>query len=219
MTKTILITGAGRGIGRRLALDFAAQGYTLALNDISPINVDEVAAQIGGGTRVFVQDIAKKVTVQTLADEISAKMGRLSAVIHCARVEPRAAVLEMDEWELHRVFEVNTLGTFLMMQTFGRIFRLQEAGVFLSVFPLAGRTSNAAAAFLASQMALPSLIRSAAPELAAAHLKVYGLTSGLPPAQSDPHPFTDLPAAALALCRRPDLPTGSILNFGDSDAQ
>ncbi|GAB4500807.1 MAG: hypothetical protein Fur0035_03470 [Anaerolineales bacterium] len=213
MTENILITGAGRGIGRQLALTFAAQGYSLALNDISPINVEEVAAQIGGGTRVFVQDISKKVTVQALANEISDELGALSAVIHCARVEPRAAALEMDEWDLHRVFEVNTIGTFLMIQTFGRMLRPQGGGVFLSVFPLAGRETGQAAAFLASQMALPTLIRSAAPELAAAKVRLYGLTSGLPQTLTDAHSFADLPSAALALCRNPNFSAGSVFGF------
>lgn len=219
MTQNILITGAGHGIGRELAFAFAAQGFTLALNDITPINVDEVAAQIGAQAHVFVQDISKKVTVQALANEISDELGSLSAVIHCARVEPHAATLEMDEWDLHRVFEVNTIGTFLMIQTFGRMFRPQGGGLFLSVFPLAGRETKRAAAFLASQMALPTLIRAAAPELAAENVRLYGLTSGLPQPLTDAHSFADLPTAALALCQNPSLPAGSILNFGGSHAQ
>ena len=223
MTKNILITGAGRGIGRDFAFAFAGQGCSLALNDITPINVEAVAAQIlaaGGQAHVFVQDISKKVTVQALANEISDNLGGLSAVIHCARVEPRAPVLEMDEWDLHRVFEINTIGTFLMIQTFGRILRLQGGGVFLCVFPLAGRSqSPQASAFFASQMALPALIRSAAPELAAANMTLYGLTSGLPQHLTDSHAFADLPSAALALCQNPSLSAGSIFNFGESDAQ
>jgi len=216
MTKTILITGAGRGIGRQLALTFAAAGWQTALNDITPINVEETAAQItaqGGKAAVFVQDISKKISAQALAGEVNDTLGTPQAIAHCARVRRAEPLLVMDEWDLHRMMEVNLMGTLAMLQTFGRELRPQGGGVFLSAFPLAGPQEAPAAAFLASQMALATLIAQAAPELAAAGLRLYGLTSGQPQLQTQTHTFTSLPQAALALCQNSNLPTGSLLNF------
>lgn len=72
--KVVLISGAGRGLGRELALALAAQGATIAANDISPLNVDEVARQISlsgcGQARVYLHDVAKKVAVQALVNQV-----------------------------------------------------------------------------------------------------------------------------------------------------
>lgn len=216
MKNLVLLTGAGRGIGRELALAFAAAGWQTALNDITPINVDETAALIqaqGGQAQVFVQDISKKIYAQALAGEVTDSLGAPRAVVHCARVHRAESLLNMDEWDLHRVIEVNLMGTLMMMQTFGRELRPQGGGVFLSLFPLAGQGTAPAAAFLASQMALPALIAQAAPELFTAGLSLYGLTSGQPQLQTQAHPFTSLTQAALSLCQNPTLPPGSVLNI------
>ena len=67
--KVALITGAGRGSGRKLAASFAQQGAIVAANDISPINVEEVVEKIntdGGQARAYIDDVAKKVGAQAL---------------------------------------------------------------------------------------------------------------------------------------------------------
>ena len=64
--KVVLITGAGKGSGRRLAEAFAQHGAIVAANDISPINVEEVVGEInagGGQARAYIEDVAKKVGV------------------------------------------------------------------------------------------------------------------------------------------------------------
>ena len=71
--KVVLITGAGKGIGRKLAEELAARGAVVAVNDISPINVEEVAAGIrakGGTVNTYVEDVAKKVGAQMLVKSV-----------------------------------------------------------------------------------------------------------------------------------------------------
>ncbi|MFO7584321.1 MAG: SDR family NAD(P)-dependent oxidoreductase, partial [Anaerolineales bacterium] len=134
--KIVLITGAGRGYGRELALALAARGATLALNDISPLNVDAVAAKIssaGGQASVYLHDVAKKVAVQTLVNQTFDDFGRIDILINSANVEHSAGLLEMDEWDLHRVFEVNTIGTFLVIQSVARVMREQGGGLIVNL--------------------------------------------------------------------------------------
>ena len=78
--KVVLITGAGRGYGRELAKAFAAQGARLALNDISPMNLNTLVKEIeaeGGEAKAYVQDIAKKVPVQGLVMHVEDDFGKI----------------------------------------------------------------------------------------------------------------------------------------------
>lgn len=208
--KVVLITGAGKGVGSRLARAFAAAGATLALNDISPINVEALAAGLGGAAQVHLHDVAKKVAVQSLVNDV----GHIDVLVNCANVEPRAGLLTIDEWDLHRVFEVNAIGAFLMMQSVGRVMRAQGGGVMLNVLPLAGHeTADSAPAFYASRMALAGLTRAAAPELTPHNIHLYALTTGLPELASHPAPWPSLEETAVSLAANPVLPGGSIVNF------
>ena len=65
--KVVLITGGGKGAGRALAQALAAYGATVAANDVSPVNVEEVVASItaqGGKAKAYIEDVVKKVAVQ-----------------------------------------------------------------------------------------------------------------------------------------------------------
>jgi NAD(P)-dependent dehydrogenase (short-subunit alcohol dehydrogenase family) len=121
--KVVLITGAGRGMGRRLAGVLAERGAVVAANDISPINVEEVVAGInarGGKAKAYIEDIAKKVGAQTVVKHVEDDFGRIDILINHAAVEPRVSLLDMDEWDWHRTLDVNLTGAFLMIQSAGR---------------------------------------------------------------------------------------------------
>ncbi|MBT3713246.1 MAG: SDR family NAD(P)-dependent oxidoreductase, partial [Anaerolineae bacterium] len=89
--KVVLITGAGRGYGRELAKAFAVQGARLALNDISPMNLNTLVKEIeatGAEAKAYVQDIAKKVPVQGLVMHIEDDFGQIDILITHSAVEP-----------------------------------------------------------------------------------------------------------------------------------
>jgi len=175
--QVVLITGAGKGAGRRLAEAFAARGALAALNDISPINVEEVAAQIiarGGQARVYVDDVAKKVAAQALVRQVEDDFGRLDVLVNHAAVEPRSPLLDMDEWDWHRVLDVNLTGAFLMTQSVGRVMREQGGGVIVNLVTGAGSgPGEERAAFIASMAGLESFSQQAARELAPYGIRVH----------------------------------------------
>lgn len=171
--KTILITGAGRGLGRALALACAEQGALLALNDISPLNVETVAAQIatsGGTARIYLHDVAKKVALQTMVNQVIDDFGRIDALINCANVHPATPLLELDEWDLHRVFEVNGIGTLLLMQSVGRVMQQTGGGVMVNAMRLPAQSS---VAYLASRAGLETASRRADEELRPYGIRVF----------------------------------------------
>jgi len=198
-SKVVLITGAGKGAGRKLAIAFAQHGATIAANDISPLNVETVVEEIrtqGGDARAYLEDVAKKVGAQALVKQVEDDFGRIDILVNHAAVEPQAALLEMDEWDWHRVLDVNLTGAFLMTQSVGRVMRERGGGVIINLIAPVSGVSEAGrdesplrAAFFASMAGLEALSRQAACELAPYGVRVHALETS-----------TDV-EAILDLCR------------------
>jgi 3-oxoacyl-[acyl-carrier protein] reductase len=179
--KVVLITGAGRGSGRLLAQAFAGRGAIIALNDISPVNVEPVVEEIitkGGRARAYIDDIAKKVGAQNIINQVQDDFGGIDILIHHAAVEPHIPLLEIDEWDWHRVLDVNLTGAFLMTQSAGRVMREQGSGVIVNLISVSTREPGRAAAFLASMQGLAEFTRQAARELKPYRIQVYAVESG-----------------------------------------
>jgi NAD(P)-dependent dehydrogenase (short-subunit alcohol dehydrogenase family) len=173
--KVILITGAGKGRGRILAQAFAEAGASVAANDISPVNLDPLAANGNGRTKAYVEDVAKKVGAQNLIKQVEDDFGRIDVLINHAAVEPYAALLDMDEWDWHRVLDVNLTGAFLMIQSVGRVMRSQGSGVIVNLISGSNRDEGNEAAFAASMRALEALSHSAARELNPYGIRVFAI--------------------------------------------
>ena len=186
--KVVLITGAGKGCGRLLAEAFAQQGACVAANDISPINVDEVVTQIvqqGGRAKAYVEDVAKKLGAQLIINQVEDDFGQIDILINHAAVQPHVPLLEMDEWDWHRVLDVNLTGAFLMTQSVGRVMRAKGQGVIINLItesmldessarPEPGRSE---AAFVASMSGLRGFTGQAARELRPYGIRVHAVES------------------------------------------
>jgi NAD(P)-dependent dehydrogenase (short-subunit alcohol dehydrogenase family) len=173
--KIVLITGAGKGTGRNVAIEFAANGGTLAVNDVSPVNLDETVAQIlatGGQARAYVEDIAKKMPIQTLLNSVVDDFGKIDILVNCAEVEPQKTVLEMDDWDWQRTMDVNLTGPFLLTQSVGRIMKEKGGGVIVHVGERAKGQENRAAYF-ASKAGLAALSALAAYEFSEFGIRVF----------------------------------------------
>ena len=177
--KVVLITGAGKGSGRRLAQAFAEQGAIVAANDVSPVNVEEVVDQItakGGRAKAYIDDIVKKVAVQNIINQVEDDFGRIDILIHHAAVEPNIPLLDMDEWDWHRTLDVNLTGAFLMTQSAGRVMRVRGSGVIIHLITdLTGGAVQSKAAFIATMSGLDGFTRQAARELSPYGIRVHSV--------------------------------------------
>lgn len=226
--KVVLITGAGRGLGRALALAFCQQGARVAVNDLTPINLDatvaelkaELPAEQSTDIQDYIADVSHKMSVQGMMLQILDRWDRLDIVVNNAAVRPKAALLDMDEWDWRRTLDVNLTGTFFVTQVAGRIMREQGGGVILNI----GESLNfypgniPLTAYLSTKAALLALTRQAALELRPYGVYVNGLTCGLLEGESffelypDPsqretlfradevHPLQHVAQQALYLC-------------------
>ncbi|HEX9091881.1 MAG TPA: SDR family NAD(P)-dependent oxidoreductase [Anaerolineales bacterium] len=181
--KVVLITGAGHGLGRELALAFASMGLSVAANDINPLNLDETVSQVihmGGKARSYVFDIAKRMPIEGMLAQVLEHFGRLDVLINHAAVRPDASLLEMDEWDFHRTLDVNLGGPFFTMQLAGRIMQQAGAGSIVNLVstPNPGQFKHGFSAFSASAAGLLGLTQSAAKELAAHHVRLNAACCG-----------------------------------------
>ena len=116
--KAALITGASRGIGRGIALEFARQGARLALNacrDVVGLSATARAARDLGAEVVEAQgDVAQRAEARFLVEEAMAAYGCLDIVVCNAGIEIDAPVAETREDDWDRVVAVNLTGTFLV---------------------------------------------------------------------------------------------------------
>lgn len=178
--KVILITGAGKGLGRQLALTLCTKGAIIAANDITPINVGPVVEecnQNGGKAKAYLHDIAKKVDLQTMVNHIVTDFGRIDVLINTANVNFPGSLIDIDEWDLHRVFEVNAIGTLLTIQSVGRVMRAAGGGIIINSAPIKPDTSIST---IASRSGLNSLQNSLASEFSPFGVEVFTTTSSSP---------------------------------------
>jgi 3-oxoacyl-[acyl-carrier protein] reductase len=192
--KVVLITGAGRGIGRATAEGFARLGASLALNDITPVNLDvtlERVQQFGAAARDYVYDMSKQMPVESMIDRVLGDWGRIDALVYCAGVNPRASLFALDEWDWRHTLDVNLSGPFFSLQIAGRAMQRQGGGAavfFARSQPSSGLEDQgypAGIAFTASKMGLLGLARQAARELAGDRIRVNAVDPGCLRLESD----------------------------------
>jgi NAD(P)-dependent dehydrogenase (short-subunit alcohol dehydrogenase family) len=203
--KVVLITGAGRELGNGLAEAFAARQAILALNDLSPVNLDATVTRItsaGGRAKDYVFDVSKKMVVQTMVDLVLTDWGRIDILVNLAHVRPHAALLTMDEWDWHRTLDANLTGPFLTMQRVGQVMRYQGGGVIVNVATTLDENGdwNGLAAFAASQAGLIGLTRQAAHELSGARIRVNAVCQGLTVKADSPEDIAPLVEKIFYLC-------------------
>jgi NAD(P)-dependent dehydrogenase (short-subunit alcohol dehydrogenase family) len=201
--KVVLVTGAGRGAGRAIAETFAGQGAIVAVNDITPINLDETVARIqnsGGQVKEYIFDVAKRLPAQALVEQVLEDWGHLDILINHANVKPRAVILDMDEWDWQRTLDVNLSGAFYLMQVAGQAMRSQGGGVVVNVGSLGGQPQalKGRAAYIASNNGLAGLTQAAADEFAAYNIRVNMVWAGMLEASINPEQVLHLCSSSAA---------------------
>src|SRR5512139_3065273 len=182
--KVVLVTGAGRGIGKAIAIAFARAGACVAVNDINPDSCAKAADEIialGGPAAACQADVANKLAVQAMLIDIEDRWERIDILINNAGVEPHQPIVQLDEWDWNRTLDVNLKGAFLCSQSAGRMMQKQGGGVIVNIASIAGRAAGLRdrSAYVASKAGLIGFTKECAREFAAYNVRVNAVCPGV----------------------------------------
>lgn len=180
--KVVLVTGAGRGIGRATALRFAAEEAKLGLCDRIPDYVDSVAAEIrasGGEAWATGCDVQYRNRIEAMVAGLIERFGRVDVLFNNAGISPIAPFLETrdDQWD--ETLAVNLTGCFLCGQVVAQQMVRQEGGVIVNMASTNGLVGEAElVAYNASKFGVVGLTLTMAIELAPYGIRVNAVAPG-----------------------------------------
>lgn len=167
--RVAVITGAGRGIGRAIALAFAAEGAQLVLAARSAnelVAVAQAAQKLGRQVLPQATDVTDESAVAQLMERASAVFGRIDVLVNSAGGMARGGVEETSAAQWREILELNLTGTFLCCRAAVPIMRAQKSGNIINLAARAGReAAPAALAFAASKSGVVGLTVSLAEEV------------------------------------------------------
>ncbi len=139
--KIIIITGAGRGVGRATAELFAREGARVVLFSRTRVHLDEAATSIssaGGRCLAIAGDVSREEDVQALFHIVQEAYGRVDILVNCAGLVAVRPFAEMDTATWDSVLGVNLRGTFLCCRAAFRLMIEQKQGVIVNISSLSG---------------------------------------------------------------------------------
>jgi NAD(P)-dependent dehydrogenase (short-subunit alcohol dehydrogenase family) len=163
--KTAVVTGAGSGMGKSIAILFAAEGARVIVADINQDSLNAVVNEItaaGGIAKAVIADVTKEEDIQNMIDEAVKNYGTLDILVNNAGILDNFAPAEKvtdQVWE--KVFAVNSTGPMRTIRKALPIFIAKKAGIIINIASVGGLVgSRAGAAYTASKHALVGLTKN-----------------------------------------------------------
>jgi NAD(P)-dependent dehydrogenase (short-subunit alcohol dehydrogenase family) len=182
--KHAIVTGAGSGIGRAVALGFAREGAGVVAADVDPARAQATASAIeatNGQALALQVDVSSRASVEAMLGAALARFGRIDILFNNAGVSSQVGILEMPEEEWDRVLDINLKGQFLVGQAVARHMVEQGSGSIINTSSqlAEGAANPRSAHYLASKGGSRMLTRGMAVDLAPRGVRVNALAPGV----------------------------------------
>ena len=171
--KTVIITGAARGIGAAAARLFATEGANLMLADVLEEPLQALAADIGAAAAICPTDVTDEASVKALVDQTLVKYGQVDAALLNAGIEGALApITDYDPAMFDKVIAVNVRGVWLGLKYVMRAMGAKGGSIVVTASTAGIRAVPDMSAYIASKHAAIGLMRSAAIEGAPNNIRV-----------------------------------------------
>lgn len=144
--KIVLVTGAGHGIGKEIALELARKGAKLVLWDVNKANNEETATEIrsmGESATAFVVDVTKTDDIHKTAEQMRREVGDVDILVNNAGILYGGELLKLKEAHIRRTFEVNTLAHFWTVKEFMPAMLEKNSGHIVTIASMSAKSGTA----------------------------------------------------------------------------
>lgn len=192
--KVAIVTGAGRGIGRVIAMELAREGVITVVTDINEAylaDVQQELARSGCQGSTFLCDVRDEKQIQQVVQQVMEKYGHLDILVNNAGVAGGAPVdiLSEEVWDLN--LDINLKGTFLMCKAVAPVMKQQRSGRIINAASFAAIVpSYGSAAYASSKAGVEQFTRVLAGELGPWNITVNCYAPGMIP--TDMNHFAEL---------------------------
>jgi len=177
-----IVTGAGRGIGRAIALELARMGADIAIAELDKAGAEQTAAEVtklGRKALVIPTDVTKRADLATMTERTRKEFGRIDVLINNAGIYRAAATLEVTEEHWDAVLDINAKAVFFATQAVLPVMIAQKRGAIVNLASMAGKIgSKTNLPYNASKAAVISMTKSLALAHAADGIRVNCVCPG-----------------------------------------